>query len=1007
MKKFLLIVGGFIVVVLLAAAVLPFIYKDDIKAALDDAIAENVNAKVYFDESRFGLTLFKNFPNLTVTLGGLGVVGIDEFKKDTLAAVDQVDVVVNIMSVINGNYRISGLYLNEPNIYVKVLANGKANYDIAKPSEEPVAEEAPTESGDVQFGIDKWEIKNGNIVYDDATIPFYMAMKGMNHTGSGDFTLEVFDMDTYTEIENLVVSYDGVEYMSDKRLKADMALNMDLGQMKFTFKDNVVSLNDFGLNFDGYFAMPKEGYDMDISFSSPENSFKSLLSLVPGMYSDSFTGLTASGDTQFSGFVKGIYNDTQMPAFNFGMKVIDGNFKYPELPSAVSNVNVDMLIDCADGNIDNTLVDIKQFHLDFGNNPVDAKLTIKNLVNYDMVADIQAKLNLGELATMFPMEGLEMKGMFSMNAKSQGVYDSIANTIPTIDMEMGLADVFIKYAEYPIPMEQMNMHTTIKNESGKMAETVVLMDKFTMLVDGEKLESTLRFENLDDYTWDLAVNGGIDLEKIMQIFPMEGMELKGKIGANMQTKGKMSDVDAERYDKLATSGGMTVSNFYYADADLPQGFAISESELSFNPKEVRLSKFNATLGRSDMAMTGAITNYMAYVMNDETIKGELNFSSNSFDLNEWMTDEDTTATVEADTATLEVVEVPKNIDFILRSSITSLLYDNMEIKNMKGNIIVKDGVVKLDNGKFNLMDGQFAMDGEYDTRDLEKPLFAFDFSITDMSIKAAYNTFTTVQQLAPIAEKMEGKFSTDFVMAGALGQDMMPVMESILGQGVVKVAEGKVNDLKVLTALSSVSKLGDDSGTLSLKDVIMQAEIRDGRVWLKPFDVNVGKYKTTIAGSNGIDGTMDYVMAMNVPAGAASAAANQAIASVTGVSSAISSNIVMNFGVGGTYDDPKVTLKSVDAGEGGKSATDAAKAKIASEMDAKKQEATKKAEEAKAEAIKQAEEKKEAVVKEVEEKKEAAKEEVKEQVEEKKEEVKEEAADKLKGLLKKKKGGGE
>ncbi len=1006
MKKLLFIVGGFFVVVLLAAVILPVIYKDDIKAALDDAIAENVNAKVYFDENRFGLTLFKNFPNLTVTLGGLGVVGIDEFQKDTLASVDQVDVVVNLMSVINGNYRISGFYLNEPNIYVKVLANGKANYDIAKPSTEPAVEEAPTESSDMQFGIDKWEIKNGNIIYDDASIPFYMAIEGMNHSGSGDFTLDVFDMDTKTDAKNLVVSYDGVEYMSNKSLQADMALNMDLAQMKFTFKENKVSLNDFGLNFDGYFAMPDEGYDMDIKFSSPENSFKSLLSLVPGMYSDSFAGLTASGDTQFGGFVKGIYDNDNMPAFNFAMKVMDGNFKYPDLPAAISNVNVDMLIDCADGNIDNTLVDIKQFHLDFGNNPVDAKLTIKNLVNYDMVADIQAKLNLGELATMFPMEGLEMKGMFNMNAKSQGVYDSIANTIPTIDMEMGLTDGFIKYADYPIPMEQMTMHTTIKNESGKMAETVVLMDQFSVLVDGEKLESTLRFENLDDYTWDLAVNGGVDLEKIMQIFPMEGMDLKGKIAANMQTKGKMSDVDAERYDRLTTSGGMQVNNFYYADADLPQGFAISESDMTFNPREVRLTKFNAILGRSDMAMTGAITNYMAYVMNDETIKGELNFTSNSFDLNEWMTEEDSTATVEADTAALEVVEVPKNIDFVLRSSITSLLYDNMEIKEMKGNIIVKDGMVKLDNGKFNLLDGQFAMDGTYDTRDLAKPLFDFDFSITDMSIKSAYNTFTTVQQLAPIAEKMEGKFSTDFVMEGAIGQDMMPLMESILGQGVVKVADGKVNDVKVLNSLSSVSKLGDDSGNLSLKDVIMQAEIKDGRVWLKPFDVNVGKYKTTIAGSNGIDGTMDYIMAMNVPAGAASAAANQALASFTGANNAISSNIVMNFGVGGTYDDPKVTLKSVDAGEGGKSATDAAKARIASEVDAKKQEATQKVDAAKAEAVKQAEEKKEAVTQEVQEKTDAAKEEVKVQAEEKKEEVKEEAADKLKGLLKKKKGGG-
>lgn len=1009
MKKFLLIVGGFVVVLLAAAVVLPIIYKDDIKAALDDAIAENVNAKVYFDESRFDLTLFKNFPNLTVTLGGFGVVGVEEFEKDTLAAVDQVDVVVNLMSVFNGNYRISGLYLNEPDIYVKVLANGKANYDIAKPSEAPAAEEEVTEgSGDVQFGIDKWEIVNGNFVYDDASIPYYMALEGMNHTGSGDFTLEVFDMDTYTEVEKMTIAYDGVEYLSNKKLKADVVLNMDLSQFKFTFKDNEAFVNDFGLNFDGYFAMPEEGYDMDITFASKENSFKSLLSLVPGMYSESFTGLTAQGDTQFSGFVRGLYSDTSMPAFNFAMKVKDGNFKYPDLPAAISNVNVDMLIECADGNIDNTLVDIRQFHLDFGNNPVDAKLTIKNLVNYDMVADIQARLNLGELATMFPMEGLEMKGIFSLTAKSQGVYDSIANTIPTIDMEMGLADGFIKYAEYPIPMEQITMHTTIKNESGKMAETVVVMDKFSMLVDGEKLESTLRFENLDDYTWDFAVNGGIDLEKVMKIFPMEGMELRGKIAANLQTKGKMSDVDAERYDRLTTSGGMQVSNFYYADADLPQGFAISQSDLTFNPREVRLNKFDATLGRSDMAMTGSLTNYMAYAMNGETIKGELNFSSRSFDLNEWMTDDPADTTVaEADTAALEVVEVPKNVDFVLRSSIASLLYDNLEIKDMRGNIIVRDGMVKLDGGRFSLIDGQFAMDGTYDTRDLANPLFDFDFAITDMSIKAAYNTFTTVQQLAPIAEKMDGKFSTNFVMGGKLGQDMMPVMESILGQGVVKVAESKVSGLKVLNTLSSVSKLGSDTDEMTLKDVIMQAEIRDGRVWLKPFDVNVGKYKTTIAGSNGIDGSLDYIMAMNVPAGAASAAANQAIASLTGINSAVSSNVVMNFGVGGTYDDPKVTLKSVDAGEGGKSAADAAKAKIASEVDARKQEATQKAEQAKQEVVKQAEEKKEAVTQEVQQKKEEVKEEAKEQVEEKKEEVKEEAADKLKGLIKKKKGGGD
>lgn len=1000
-----MIVGAILVVLLLAAAIVPLIFKDDIKAAVDKAIADNVNAQVYYDENRFGLTLFRHFPHVTVTMGGLGVVGIDEFKKDTLAAVDQVDVVVNLMSVINGNYRLSGLYLNEPRIYVKVLANGKANYDIAKPSEDTTTVETE-ESSDMEFGIDRWEISNGSFVYDDATIPYYMSLENIQHSGSGDFTLEVFDMDMYTEADDVTIVYDGVEYMGNKKLKADMVLNMDLNQFKFTFKENEVFVNDFGLKFDGYFAMPEEGYDMDIAFASGENSFKSLLSLVPGMYSESFEGLTAAGDMQFSGFVKGVYNDTSMPAFKLEMKVTDGNFKYPELPAAVSNVNVDMLVDNPDGNVDNTLIDIRQFHVDFGNNPVDARLTIKNLVNYDMVADIRAKLDLAELTTMFPTEGLEMKGIFSMSLKSQGIYDSVANTIPTIDMELALADGYVKHADYPIPMEQIAMHATAKNESGKMAETVVIMDQFSLLLDGEKLVSSLRFENLDDYTWDFMVDGGIDLEKVMQIMPIEDTELKGKITANLQSKGKMSDVDAGRYERLTTTGGAQISNFYYASKDLPQGFAILESDLSFNPREIRLNKFQATLGRSDMAMTGSLTNYIGYAMQDETIKGVLNFSSGTFDLNEFMTEEDTTVTEEADTSALEVVQVPRNIDFTLSSRINKLLYDNMEIEDMQGNIVVKDGVVSLEGGRFNLMDGLFTMDGSYDSRDIEHPLFAFDFAIKDMSIRSAYNTFNTVQQLAPIAEKMDGKFSTDFVMVGELGQDMMPVTESLAGQGVIEVKDTKVSDLKVLSVLSSVSKLGGDKDELVLKDTKIQAEIRDGRVYLQPFDVSIGKYTTTIAGSNGIDGTLDYTMAMNVPAGAASDAANQAIASLTGVSDAISSNVIMNFGVTGTYDDPKVGLKSVDAVSGGSSAKDAAKAKIAAEVDAKKEEAAKKVEAAKEEAKAQVEQKKEEVVKQAEQKKEEVKQEAQQQVEQKKEEVKEEVQDKLKGLLKKKKGGG-
>jgi hypothetical protein len=105
-----------------------------------------------------------------------------------------------------------------------------------------------------------------------------------------------------------------------------------------------------------------------------------------------------------------------------------------------------------------------------------------------------------------------------------------------------------------------------------MAETFINVNDFNMLLDGEKLNADLRLENLDNYTWDLKVKGGIDLEKMTKVFPIEGMTLAGKVKADIQTKGKYSDVQAEKYDRLPTSGTASLTNFKYITKDLPPGW---------------------------------------------------------------------------------------------------------------------------------------------------------------------------------------------------------------------------------------------------------------------------------------------------------------------------------------------------------------------------------------------------------------------------------------------------
>jgi hypothetical protein len=1000
MKKLLKIIAGVFAFLLLSAVLIPILFKDQIRERIDKEIGKRVNAQVYFSPSKFGLSLFRNFPHITVSMGDFGIVGKDSFAGDTLMDVGNFRVVVDIKSIFSGDQmRINAIQLDDPKILVKILEDGKANYDIMidDGTEEVVEDE---ESSEFNVGIENWEINNGLLVYDDRETKAYTRIEGLFHSGKGDFNQDIFDMHTKTRVKALSAKYDGVEYLTNKTLDIDMVLNMNMPEAKYTFKENVIKLNDFAFAFDGYFAMPGDDYEMDITYGSKDNAFKSILSLVPGIYKEGFENLETEGSLTFGGMVKGIYSEAKemMPAFDFSLVIKDGMFHYPELPSAVKNVNMDLLVENKDGVLDHTIIDLKNFHMNMGSNPVDAKVLINGLGKSQIDAEVLAKLNLEELSTMIPMDGMQLKGLYSLDLKANGTYDTLTSQFPVVNVAMNLKNGFVRMEEMPVPLEHINFSALIQNKNGSMAETLVNVNDFNMLMDGERFNASLILQNLEDYQWDLKLKGVIDLDKMTKLYPVEGMTLAGKIDADVQTKGKMSDVDQERYENLPTSGTINIQDLKYYSDDLPQGFFITQAQTIFNPDKIIIAKFDGAAGRSKFQIDGALSNYIGYMFKEgQVLKGNMNFLSDKFDLNEWMSEEEVEESSEEEVP-LEVFEVPKNIDFVLRSNLKEVIYDNLVLADMRGDIIVKDGIVRMSKLGFNTLGGQFVMNGTYDTRDMEKPAFDFDMNIQNLLVKAAYENFNTVKALVPIGEKVNGSFSTDFKIKGLLGPDMSPITNTLTGGGLIKIAQASVTESKLIAGVTSLTKLRDADG-ITLKDVLLKAAIKDGRLSVEPFDVVFGGYKTTISGSNGIDGSLDYKLRMDVPTGAAGAAVSSAIASLTGVNAATSNNIFLNFNVGGNYENPKVTLASAEAGpaSGAKSAV---KEKVNAEVDKAREEAEAKAK-AEADRIKaEAEAKKREAERKAREEEERRKREAEEKARQEAEKTKDQGKDKAKDLIK-------
>lgn len=423
MKKLLKGFGILVLLLLIAIIVLPMVFSSQINEEVKKLANENLTAVMEFED--LSLSLISDFPNVAVEIDGLSLTGTEEFDGVKLIDAEQVIASVDLMSLFGETMKINEVGLVNALIDVRVLESGAANYDIAKPSEEEAPDEPTTEEegGAFAMKLENYYIENAHIIYDDATLPMRFETTGLTHRGSGDFTSDVFDLDTETTATTVDFTYDGSRYVNSATLFLDAVLNIDNANAKYTFKDNVIQMNQLKLEADGWVAMPGEDIDMDISFKTKENDLVQLLSMVPAEFTKDLEGVVATGNVDLDGFVRGKMTETSMPGFGANLAVVDGSFQYPDLPGKVDKIDIKIAVDASKGaDNDAMTVDVDRFYLELENNPVDVSLHLANPFTDPFVdCAVNAKVVLDNLSESIPLEnGDELSGSVNANFNVKG-----------------------------------------------------------------------------------------------------------------------------------------------------------------------------------------------------------------------------------------------------------------------------------------------------------------------------------------------------------------------------------------------------------------------------------------------------------------------------------------------------------------------------------------------------------------------------------------------------------
>lgn len=452
MKKVLKIAGITLGVLLILILVLPFAFQGKIEKLVKQEGNKMLNAQ--FDFSALDISLIRNFPSASITLEDFWLKGAGEFQNDTLIQAGELTAAVNLFSLFgNSGYDISKIIIEDTKVKAIVRENGHPNWDVMKPSADTTdTEETPTESAPIRIKLQKLSIKDLSVSYDDRQGGMYAAINHLNATCSGDFGSERTTVDLSMETPSLTYRTGGIPFLNKARLEADMNVDADFANNKYTLKDNTISLNAIQVNIDGWAAMQKNGIGMDMKLNTNEVGFKELLSLIPAIYAKDFQDLKTDGKASLTAFAKGILGQDQVPQFEVALDVKDGMFRYPSLPAGVENINIAANVKNAGGNIDATEITVSPFDFVLAGNPFSLKASVKTPVSDpDLQASAQGTLNLGKIKEVYPLEDMTLNGTIQADMNLAGKlsyiekeqYDQMkaAGSIRLNNMKLNLQDM--------------------------------------------------------------------------------------------------------------------------------------------------------------------------------------------------------------------------------------------------------------------------------------------------------------------------------------------------------------------------------------------------------------------------------------------------------------------------------------------------------------------------------------------------------------------------------------
>lgn len=500
------------------------------------------------------------------------------------------------------------------------------------------------------------------------------------------------------------------------------------------------------------------------------------------------------GQLVVDGLAKGNRSNPDQATFDAVVKLTNGTLKYAEVPKPIENISVD-----AEAN--QSVITINNMELQAAANRFSMQGKIHQPMDEnERSANLRTTLDF-DLATIkdfYPIDEdtLQMRGQLSANATIKGKIDEIEHAVQSGDIS--ISNGYISHKSLAKPIEDLTLESSLSGPA-------LSISKASFITGNNRLSASGTISNYlsDDRVVDLKIEGQADLDQISEYYDLKPSvtKLTGRADLNLRAFGPIANPENMQFN-----GQMTVRDVNMEGEAMVQPVTNLNGVLELSPNSADLKSLKFNIGSSDIALSGSLQNYMAYLetKEDRNTTPHLtgSYKSNLLNLDELIDWEDTTETPETP------IHLP-DLTSSVTAEISTMIVTGVTMSNLKAEARTSPDQIKMDNASVELFDGKATGSFTWDVPQPDRTEISFQGSLNNLQTQTFFDEFQVLGEDSRFHEYVSGAFNAEVDYFTELNVYLEPVIKTSRMNGNFEMTKSRLKGHPVQNSLASLLNISE------------------------------------------------------------------------------------------------------------------------------------------------------------------------------------------------------